>query len=109
MCTVRSHEFGVVRLYRTFSNYIFTGETRCAGAYALVLNLMSLEWFNCTEPSLTTSVQGKQGVQGGVREGSVQSHDPKHMCKNYAPGDLCNNVVQDSLRCTVLEPLRISG
>ena len=26
-----SHEFGVVRLYRTFSNYIFTGEARCAG------------------------------------------------------------------------------
>ena len=30
-CRLLSHEFGVVRLYRTFSNYIFTGETRCAG------------------------------------------------------------------------------
>ena len=28
---VFSHEFGVVRLYRTFSSYIVTGETRCAG------------------------------------------------------------------------------
>ena len=28
---VLSHEFRVVRLYRTFSNYIVTGETRCAG------------------------------------------------------------------------------
>ena len=26
-----SHEFGVVRLYRTFSNYISSGDTRCAG------------------------------------------------------------------------------
>ena len=28
---VLSHEFGVVRLNRTFSIYIVTGETRCAG------------------------------------------------------------------------------
>ena len=28
---VLSHEFGVVRLYRTFSIYIVAGETRCAG------------------------------------------------------------------------------
>ena len=25
---------------------------------------MSSGWFDCTEPSLTTSLQGKQGVQG---------------------------------------------
>ena len=25
---------------------------------------MSLGWFDCTEPSLSTSLQGKQGVQG---------------------------------------------
>ena len=30
VCRVLSHEFWVVRLYRTFSNYIFTGEARCA-------------------------------------------------------------------------------
>ena len=28
-----SHEFGVVRLYRTSSNYISSGDTRCAGCY----------------------------------------------------------------------------
>ena len=28
-----SHEFGVVRLYRTFSDYIFTGDRRSAGCY----------------------------------------------------------------------------
>ena len=31
VCRVLSHEFGVVRLYRTFSIHIVTGETRCAG------------------------------------------------------------------------------
>ena len=31
LCRVLSHEFGVVRLYRTFSIYIVTGETRHAG------------------------------------------------------------------------------
>ena len=30
VCRVLSHEFGVVRLYQTFSNYIFTGEVRYA-------------------------------------------------------------------------------
>ena len=32
-----SHEFGVVRLYRTFSNYISSGDTRCAGC--------NMHWF----------------------------------------------------------------
>ena len=31
VCRVLSHEFGLVRLYRTFSNYIFRGEAICAG------------------------------------------------------------------------------
>ena len=34
---------------------------------------MSSGWFDCTEPSLSTSLQGKQGVQGAyalVRGGS---------------------------------------
>ena len=38
---------------------------------------MSLGWFDCTEPSLTTSLQGKQGVQGAralVRGGSSASN-----------------------------------
>ena len=33
VCRVLSHEFGVVRLYRTFSNYIFLREARCAGCF----------------------------------------------------------------------------
>ena len=36
VCRVLSHEFGVVRLYRTFSTTIFPGETSVQGAYALV-------------------------------------------------------------------------
>ena len=48
-----SHEFGVVRLDQTFSDYIFTGDTRCARN--IVFFHMSSGWFDCTEPSLTTS------------------------------------------------------
>ena len=40
-----SHEFGVVRLYRTFSIYIVAGETRCAGCLCL-----SSGWFKLIEP-----------------------------------------------------------
>ena len=38
---------------------------------------MSSGWFDCTEPSLSTSLQGKQGVQGAyalVRDGSSTSN-----------------------------------
>ena len=55
-----SHEFGVVRLYGTFSIYIIAGETRCAGCF-----------------SLSTSLQGKQGVHGAyalVQGGSSTSN-----------------------------------
>ena len=43
---------------------------------------MSSGWFDCTEPSLTTSVQGNQGLQGAyalVRGGSSASNllDPE--------------------------------
>ena len=103
VCRVLSHEFGVVRLYQTFSNYIFIGETRCAGCLCTssgwlkriepprtFLNHIIAEiarcveffdmrsgWFDCTEPSLTTSLQGNQGVQGAytlVRDGSSASN-----------------------------------
>ena len=40
-----SHEFGVVRLYRTFSNYIDAGETRCAWCFC-----PSSGWFKHIEP-----------------------------------------------------------
>ena len=80
----------MVRLNGTFSTYIFTEETRCAGfSYTssgwfkrrepprTVLNHIMTEiagrveffplnsgWFDCTEPSLPTAVQGKQRLQG---------------------------------------------
>ena len=84
----------MVRLYRTFSNYIFTGETRCAGclctssvwlkrikpprtfsnhiiteiARCVEFFHMSSGWFDCTEPSRPTSSQRSlQGKQGGVQ------------------------------------------
>ena len=89
VCRVLSHEFGVVRLYRTLSLYSVTGETRCAvclGTRArwfkrsepprtfsnhLIAELarcvaffhMRAVCFDCTEPSMPTSLPGKQGVQ----------------------------------------------
>ena len=83
VCRVLSHEFGVVRLYRTFSIYIVAYETRCAGclctcsgwfkhiepprtfsnhiitkiARCVEFCHMSTGWFDCTEPSLSTSLQ----------------------------------------------------
>ena len=130
VCSVLSHEFGVVRLHRTFSIYIVTGETKCAGCLctssgwfkhieprrtfsnhiiteiarcvefchmssggSTAPNLLYLHryrgnkgagclctssgWCDCTEPSLSTSLQGKQGVQGPyalVRGGSSTSN-----------------------------------
>ena len=99
MFIVLSHEFGVVRLYRTFSIYIVAGETRFAGCLCtcsgwfkhiephrtfsnhiiteigkcVEFGHMSSGWFDHTEPSLSTSLKGKQGVQGAyalVRGGS---------------------------------------
>ena len=103
VCRVLSHEFGVVRLYRTFSIYIITGETRYEGclctssgwfkhieprrtfsnhiiteiARCVEFCHMSSGWFDRTEPSLSTSLQGKQGVHGAyalVRGGSSTSN-----------------------------------
>ena len=45
---------------------------------------MSLGWFDCTEPSLSTSLQGKHGVQGAyglVWGGSSTSNGS--MCLNH--------------------------
>ena len=72
VCRVLSHEFGVVRPYRTFSVYIVTGETRSRRCFALVRGgsstsnhiiteiarcvefcHMSSGWFDHTEPSLS--------------------------------------------------------
>ena len=108
-----SHEFGVVRLDRTFSNYISSGvqgaictswmrfkQHRTFSNYLLTDIARYIDfffhtssgWFDWTEPSPTTSLQGIQGVQGAIctssrgsctsnliepsrtREGSVQSN-----------------------------------
>ena len=82
----------MVRLHRTFSIYIVTGETKCAGclctsfgvvqAHRTSSNLLEPHHYR-TEPSLSTSLQGKQGVQGAyalVRGGSSTSNllEPHH-------------------------------
>ena len=100
---VLSLEFGEVRLYRTFSSYIVTGETRCAGCLCprsvwfkhsepprtfsnhLITELarcvefchLRSGWFDGTEPCLSTALQGQQGVQCAaalVRGGSSASN-----------------------------------
>ena len=99
----------MVRLHGTFSTYIYTGETSFAGCLCTCSRWfksiepprtfsnhimteiagrvefihMSSGWFDCTEPSLTTSLQGKQSVQGAralVRGGSSASNllEPHH-------------------------------
>ena len=97
-----SHALRVVRLYRTFSIYIVTGETRSAGCLCNSSGFKHIEphrtysnhniteiarfgevchrssgWFDCTEPTLSTALQGEQGVQGAyalVRGGSSTSN-----------------------------------
>ena len=99
VCRVFSQEFRVVRLYRTFTNYIFTVEARCAGclctrsgwfkhvepprtfsshiiaemARCVEFFHMSSGWFGSTELSRTTSLYGKQGVQGAFALGRRSS------------------------------------
>ena len=107
VCRVFSHEFGVVRPYRTVSvwcagclctssgwfkhieprrtlpNHIIKEIARC-----VEFCHMSSGWFDCTEPSLSTSLQGQQGMQGVVHLfGVVQAHrtssnppEPHHRC-----------------------------
>ena len=49
--------FKHIEPYRTFSNHIIAEIARFVEFFH-----MSLGWFDCTEPSLTISLQGKQGV-----------------------------------------------
>ena len=64
ICT-SSMRFKHSALHRTFSNYILTEIAR----YRDFLHTSS-GWFDCTEPSQTTSLQGIQGVQGALCTGS---------------------------------------
>ena len=50
-----------IKRHRTFSNFILTEIARYIDFFH-----MSSGWFNCTEPSPTTSLQGIQGVQGAI-------------------------------------------
>ena len=64
--------FKHIEPHRTFSNHIITEIARC-----VEFCHMSSGWFDCTEPSLSTSLQGKQSVQGAyalVRGGSITSN-----------------------------------
>ena len=57
--------FKHIEPHRTFSNYILTEISRYIEFF-----YTSSEWFDCTEPSPTTSLQGIQGVQGAICTGS---------------------------------------
>ena len=58
LCT-SSGWFTCIEPPRTFSNHIIAEIARCVEFFH-----MSSVWFDCTKPSLTTSLQGTQGVQG---------------------------------------------
>ena len=66
VCRGLSHEFGVVRLYRTVSNCIFTGGTRCVGTYTLVptqrTSLNLLEPLQCRESKVCRCLSHEFGV-----------------------------------------------
>ena len=55
----RSMRFKHIEPHRTFSTYILTEKARCIDFFH-----MSSGWFDWTEPSLTTSLQGIEGRQG---------------------------------------------
>ena len=62
----------MVQALRTSSNHNFTEIARCGEVCH-----MSSGWFACTEPSLSTALQGKQGVHGAyalVQGGSSTSN-----------------------------------
>ena len=61
VCRVFSHVVRVVRLYGTFSNYIFTEERRCAGCL-----YTSSGWFKRIEPPRTISNYNKTEIAGRV-------------------------------------------
>ena len=66
--------------HRTFSNCSLTEIARYIDFFHL-----SLGWFDCTEPSPTTSLQGIQGVQGALCTGSgrFKHIEPRQTFSNY--------------------------
>ena len=87
LCT-SSGWFKHIEPHQTYSNHNTTEIARCGGACH-----MSSGWFDCTEPSLYTTLQGKQVCRVLMhytlhtcfpcsvvyREGSVQSNHPELM------------------------------
>ena len=61
VCIGLSHEFGVVRLYRTFSNHIFTRGSRCR---APIHYFWAVELQRTSSNFRTTLVQRKQCMYG---------------------------------------------
>ena len=60
ICT-SSMRFKHIEPHRTFSNYSLTEIARCIDFFHLTSG-----WFDWTEPSVTTSLQGIEGVQGAI-------------------------------------------
>ena len=113
VCRVFSQEFGIVRLYRTFSNDSVTGKTRCAACFCTSsgwfkhiepprtlsnhsltelarcgeLCHMSSEWFDCTEPTGETRCAGCLCTSSGWF---------KH---NEPPRTFSNHLITELARC----------
>ena len=109
----------MVLLHRTFSIYIVTVETRCAGCLCtssgwfkhiepprtfsnhIITEIarlvkfchMSLGWFCCTEPSLSTSLQGETRCAGCL---CTSSGWFKHI---EPPRTFSNHIITEISRC----------
>ena len=88
--SVLSHEFGVVRPYRTFSIYIVTGETRRAGCLC-----SSSGWFKHIEPRRTLSnhiiTEIERFVEFCTCSGLFTCIEP--------PRTFSNHIITDIARC----------
>ena len=72
--------FKHIEPHRTFSNYTLTEIARYLDFFH-----MSSGWFDCTEPSPTTSLQGIQGVQGAIctSSGRFKHIEPNRTFSNF--------------------------
>ena len=74
--------------HRTYTNYTITEMARCVDVYH-----RSSGWFDCTEPSLCTLLQGKQGMQGALCNSSGWfKHIEPH--RTYT-----NHIITEIARC----------
>ena len=79
MCRVLMHSLKHIEPQRTFSNYILTEIARF-----LAFFYKSSGWFDWTEPSPSTSLQGIDGVQGarGTGSGRFKHREPHRTLAN---------------------------